>query len=69
MLLRLLHDTDLPTHTHSALLSAFIICFYIGRVVAGPFYFAGILLLFIAVARVSLLRIASNSAMTNNVHG
>jgi hypothetical protein len=69
MLVKLLHDADLPAQTHSALLSAFVICFYVGRAVAGPFFFVGILLLFIAVARVSLLRIASNSAMANNAHG
>ena len=69
MLVKLLHDTDLSVLTYGLLLSAFVICFYVGRAVEGPFFFVGILLLFIAVAQVSWLRIASNSATPNNSHG
>lgn len=66
-LVKLLHDTDLPTQTYSALLSAFVICFYVGRAVAGPFYFVAILLLFITLARLSLLRATSGSAMAETL--
>jgi hypothetical protein len=55
---KLIHDTDLPVQTLTVLIFFFVICIYVGRTFAGPFYFIGILLLFITVARVSLLRIA-----------
>jgi glycosyl transferase family 87 len=66
MLVKLLYDTNLPTKTYGSLLGAFVVCFYLGRAVAGPFFFLGILLLAITVARASLLRIASNSAPTDH---
>lgn len=68
MLVKLLHDTDLSVLTYGLLLSSFVICFYVGRAVEGPFFFVGILLLFVAVAQVSWLRIGSDSAAANNVH-
>lgn len=61
MFLKLLHARDRAARFDYALLSAFIISFYIARAVAGPFFFISILLLFVAVARFTLKRTASNS--------
>lgn len=69
MLVKLLYDTDLSAQTNTILLAAFVICFYVGRAVEGPFFFAGILLLFVAVARVSLVEPVPISPRPNHING
>lgn len=65
--IKLLYDIDLPVRTQGLLLFAFVICFYVGRAVGGPVFFIGILSLFVAVARLSLMRTVSNSTSTATV--
>lgn len=60
---KVLYDYELPARTSGILLTGFVTFFYIARVYHGPFFFIGILLLFVAVAQVSMRTTVIASAL------
>ncbi|UCG62109.1 MAG: DUF2029 domain-containing protein [Candidatus Zixiibacteriota bacterium] len=62
LVVRLIYDNQSPAGFHVATVAIFILLFYLGRALGGPFYFLALTVLFPAVMRVAMVAQLSQPA-------